>query len=355
MRIVAPISKVEEVAPLAIAGADEIYCGIVPIEWTDRFRSAGVNRRAFGNLTRYEELNDAVTIAARHGATVSLVMNAQHYTDAQVEALIELAGRFATMGGHALIVGDIGLLARLGRERLPIRLHASSLLACRNAGAAAFLEELGARRVVLPRDVTLGEVTALAEQRPELEFEAFILNDGCVFEEGNCHTIHLPGRLGGPICLDRYTIDHARIDGRALSEAEIAALMANDELHDQWLWYRFGCGFSLTEDGLPFGPCGLCALPVFAASGLAAVKIAGREGPLERKLKSVEMVRSTMDRLEETGRAESVSAFAQSLRRRPDLCASGYMCYYRDVLDRHPIVTGDCVRDAAALTLPGAV
>lgn len=359
MRIVAPISRVEEVAPLAAAGAGEIYCGIVPTDWTDRFRSAGVNRRAFGNLTRYEDLAEVVAIAAGHGAAVSLVMNAQHYAEGQVEALLDLAERFAVLGGHALIVGDIGLLARLGERNLPVRLHASSLLAARNAEAAALLGELGARRIVLPRDVTLDEIAAMAAQRPDLEFEAFVLNDGCVFEEGNCHTIHLPGRLGGPICLDRYATGYFRIDGRALDGDEAAALAANDQCHDQWLWYRFGCGFSQTPEGLPFGPCGLCALPDMAAAGLAAVKIAGREGPLERKLASVRMVRATLDRLEATGRADAVAAFAQGLRRRPDLCASGYMCYYREVLDRHGIaagdcVPGDCVSGPGALTLPGA-
>ncbi|EME67540.1 hypothetical protein H261_23005, partial [Paramagnetospirillum caucaseum] len=108
MKIVAPISRVDEVAAVAAAGAGEIYCGIVPADWTERFRSAGVNRRAFGNLTRYEELAEAIAIAAGHGAAVSLVMNAQHYADQQVNALLELAERFAAMGGHALIVGDIG-------------------------------------------------------------------------------------------------------------------------------------------------------------------------------------------------------------------------------------------------------
>ncbi|EME69030.1 peptidase U32, partial [Paramagnetospirillum caucaseum] len=235
--------------------------------------------------------------------------------------------------------------ARLGQRDLGVRLHASSLLACRNAGAAAVLGELGACRVVLPRDVTLDEIAAIAAARPELEFEAFVLNDGCVFEEGNCHTIHLPGRLGGPICLDRYAVDYRRVDGRRLSDAEAEALAANDARHDEWLWYRFGCGFSVTANGLPFGPCGLCAVSALAGAGLAAVKIAGREGPLDRKLKSVEMVRATLDRLDRGEDGAQVAAFAQGLRARQDLCATGYMCYYREVIE--------CYRPDAPLAQAG--
>ncbi|WP_096701666.1 U32 family peptidase [Magnetospirillum sp. 15-1] len=329
MKIVAPISRVEEVEPLAKAGAAEIYCGIVPPEWTERFRSSGANRRAFGNLSSYDDLAAVIDLADRHEVAVSLVMNAQHYGEAQTEALLDMAGRFAELGGRSLIVGDVGLLSRLGRAETGLRLHASSLLACRNGEAAGFLGDLGACRVVFPRDLTLAEMKAVAGANRPLEFEAFILNDGCVFEEGNCHTIHLPGRLGGPICLDRYDAEHRRVDGRPLRDDEAAGFAANDAAHAEWLWYRFSCGFSVSQDGYPFGPCGLCAIPDLAAAGVSAIKIAGREGNLERKVNSVAMVKAALDRLND---AAGLRRFARDLRGRPDLCETGFMCYYRETM-----------------------
>lgn len=313
------------------AGADELYCGIVPADWTERFRSSGVNRRIFGNMQSYDDLAVVVDTAHRHRRPVSLVLNAQHYAEEHMAALLDLAGRFAAMGGDALIVGDIGLLSLLAEEGPGIRLHASSLLACRNPQAAALHRDLGAARVIFPRDVTVAEMAGVAAFHPGLELEAFVLNDGCVFEEGTCHTIHLPGRLGGPICLDRYDTEYRRIDGRPVGAGEAAALAANEERYAEWLWFRFGCGFSVTEDGYPYGPCGLCALPALAAAGIAAVKIAGREAALPRKLKSVEMVRRARDALLDGG---DVAALARGLRKRPDLCDQGYMCYYREVLDQ---------------------
>lgn len=327
MKIVAPLSRADEAETLIRAGADELYCGIVPPDWTERFRSSGANRRTFGNLSSYDDLAAVVETAARHGVAVSLVMNAQHYGDAQVEALAGMAGRFAALGGRSVIVGDAGLLLRLEGEGTGLRLHASSLLACRNAETAAFLGELGASRVVLPRDVTLAEAAGMAAANPALEFEAFVLNDGCVFEEGNCHTIHLPGRLGGPICLDRYAADHRRVDGRPLAEAEAGRFAANDAAHEEWLWYRFSCGFSVSAEGYPFGPCGLCALPDLAAAGVGAVKIAGREGATERKAAGIAMIRAALDRLDDPG---GLRRFAVGLRGRADLCETGFMCYYRE-------------------------
>lgn len=331
MRIVTPISAAAEIAPLAEAGADEFYCGIVPPDWTARFRSSGVNRRLFGNFATYAELEEATATAHDKGCSLSLVLNAPHYAAEQAEAAIELAYRFAAFGGDGLIVGDIGLLAQLAERGPGLRLHASSLLSCRNSEAAALYGEIGAHRVIFPRDITPAEMARVIVANPATEFEAFILNDGCVFEEGSCHTIHLPGRLGGPICLDGYQSAHARVDDQPLSPTETDALAANDEAHRRWLWYRFSCGFATTEDGLPFGPCGLCALPTLAAHGVTAVKIAGREGNTARKVKSVEMVRAVRDRIAAGETPAAITEHARGLRRRPDLCDSDYMCYYPEV------------------------
>lgn len=37
MKLVAPISKVEEVLPIIEAGADELYCGVLPLEWYKKY------------------------------------------------------------------------------------------------------------------------------------------------------------------------------------------------------------------------------------------------------------------------------------------------------------------------------
>mgnify|MGYP000346612162 CR=1 FL=1 len=219
MRIVAPVSRVAEVAVLAEAGATELYCGLVPPDWRGRFQSISANRRPSGNLASYADLAEAVRSAHAHAAALSLVLNAQHYAAAQIEAAEEIAGRFADLGGDALIVSDLGLVERLATRFPALRVHVSSVATCRNAAAARLCQALGARRLILPRDVTLAEATAIAEEVPDIEIEAFVLNDGCIFEEGACHTIHLPGQLGGPICLDRYRFRHRRRDGGELARA----------------------------------------------------------------------------------------------------------------------------------------
>ncbi len=334
MKITAPISRLEEIEPLAEAGTDEFYLGVVPAEWTERFNTRAVNRRIFGNLDSLEGLATAVAqIHALH-RRVHLVLNAQHYSGEQLEGLLELAAQFDALGGDAVIVGDAALVALLGERGFGFHIHISSVATCRNAEAAAFYRDLGAHRIIFPRYVTLTEMAAIRERVSDLEYEAFILNDGCVFEEGVCHTIHLPGQMGGPICMDGYGYHYERIDGRPLKRAERERMETNEAAYKDWLWYRFGCGFSTTEEGYPYGPCGLCAVQRMAEAGIGTVKIAGREANTERKIRSVELVRRVFDRFDQTRAEQELMDYAQGLRDCSDRCATGYMCYYPEVLER---------------------
>ncbi len=330
MNINSPISHVDEIEALVLAGAKELYCGVVPSNWVAQFNTGAVNRRYFGNLPSLVELEKAVTLTHALGAKMSLVLNAQHYAAGQLEALVELGSRFQQMGGDAAIVADLTLLMALRAATPELALHVSSVASCRNSAAVNFYQELGARRVILPRDVTLAEIEAIATHCT-IEIETFILNDGCVFEEGVCHTIHLPKKLGGPICIDSYQFEYVGAAGKPMPPALARSLLDNDEDYKRWLWYRFGCGFSTTEEGYPYGPCGLCAIHRMQKAGVASIKIAGREGATARKLKSVEMVQQVLAKVN-SGCAEADAAdTALAIRKTLTHCQSGYMCYYPEV------------------------
>lgn len=335
MKITAPISRIDEIVPMAAAGANELYCGVVPREWIARFNTGAVNRRYFGNLESMEQLGQAIDIAHQNGAALLLVLNAQQYGSAHQGALVELARTFHGYGGDAVIVADIGLIAQLRRHVPAVPIHVSSVAACRNSAGVGFYRDLGVRRVILPRDVSLEEIETMTAACSPVEIEAFVLNDGCVFEEGACHSIHLPARQGGPICIDKRPFVYRDAHGQPVSPAMARRLRDNDADYQRWLWYRFGCGFTTSPNGYPWGPCGLCAIARLAAAGVASIKIAGREGTTERKLKSVEMVRAVLDPVRAGATREAAAELAVSLRQSADHCRSGHMCYYPEVRCTH--------------------
>jgi putative protease len=331
MEITSPISHVDEIAPLVAAGAKELYCGVVPSTWVAQFNTGAVNRRYFSNLPSLSELEKAVTLTHGLGAQLFLVLNAQHYGAAQLEALVDLGNSFHQMGGDAVIVADLTLIVAL-RDQVPeLDIHVSSVASCRNSAAVSLYRDFGVRRVILPRDVTLDEIEAISRGAPEVEIEVFILNDGCVFEEGVCHSIHLPKKLGGPICVDSHQFEYVGATGKALPHKAARRMQDNDADYKRWLWYRFGCGFSTTDEGHPYGPCGLCAIHRLRQAGVASIKIAGREGATARKVKSVEMVHQVLKAACDGGDAKHVATTAVDIRKTLAHCKSGFMCYYPEV------------------------
>ncbi|MAG58003.1 MAG: peptidase U32 [Planctomycetes bacterium] len=327
MKLVAPVSRHDEVEMLAAAGADELYCGVVPREWVDRFGTFGVNRRLFSNLKDLETLARVIDTAHELGRSVSLTLNAQHYAEEMTGALVDLAGRHAELGGDAVIVSDPVVVQEVARQVREVRVHVSSLASCHNTETARFCKELGARRIILPRHVTLAEIREMSSAVPEIELEVFGLNEGCVYEEGACHSIHLPVRLGGAICEGGYEVQHVREDGCDLTPGETEAFVVNERAYRDWVEHRFGCRLSLTE--LPFGPCGLCALPFLAGCGVVAVKVVGRGAPTPRKVKSTALVAAIRDEVGRRSDAD-VKRLARAVRKRSNLCDDGFMCYYPD-------------------------
>lgn len=326
MKLLAPLRSVDETAPLIQSGAEELYCGLVPAAWVRTKGETWLNRRdpRGANLHGVDELAQVTAIAAEHDVPVFLTLNAHHYGPDDLPFVIEMATRAAGAGIQAMIVADVGLMLALREAGVPAKLHVSSLGTCTNGEAAAFFHELGADRVVLPRHLSVREIAAIrAASPPELELEAFLLNDGCAFEEGRCLTTH---QLG-PICMTPWASEVVPLPGAPADLAEKWA--QNEKSYRKLLWNLNNCGSSNNEKGLPNGPCGLCALPALQAAGVASLKIVGREASPWRKMASVQLARAVLNRVRAADEAAAVAAKAKALRATPELCETTYMCYYR--------------------------
>jgi putative protease len=208
-------------------------------------------------------------------------------------------------------------------------LHISSVAAALNAEAIRFLLDFGPERVILPRSVTLVEIQSIVEAvGDQVEIEVFMLNDGCAFEEGFCATTH--HHSVGAFCTSLSSMDtRFEWNGSRFTARREKWLRHNLADYRDWVWYVNGNGCGATAKGLPYGPCGLCALPDLARIGVDSLKIVGREASPFKKLASVRMVRDIVDRVRAGDAKRDVMDRAISLRAEPEHCASGYMCYYK--------------------------
>lgn len=337
-RITVPVSHPEEVEMLAAGGAGEFFCGYVPPEWLDRYGGAfWLNRRGpvAGNLLQRDDVSLLAERSHAHGIPLYVTFNAPYYTPEQQEFLLPLIGRLAEESGiDGVVVSDVGFLVELRRALPGLPVHASSVMASLNPGMVDFLAELGASRVIFPRSLGVADIAALCDTAAgRLETEAFVLNEGCVFEEGYCMTTH---RSVGALCVQLPDAPHRVLP---LTPEAAASLDAEDRKPSRemmgafrdWVWFQNGCGNSMNPAGIPNGPCGLCAIFDLARTGLTSLKISGRGASSYRKLVSLRVVRSVLDLVERGAPREEAAREAMALRNTPKFCEARYMCYYRDV------------------------
>jgi putative protease len=311
MKLLSPLRNSSEVEPLLAAGAEEFYCGITPPDWQESFSRSWINRRSPASAG-VPDLADFQRILTRaSGRPVYVTLNAPFYPAGALDLLAGFSATLLEKGASGLIVADLDLLLTLVEAGLSSRIHLSSLATCTNPGSAAFYQELGISRIILPRHLTLDEIEECLV--PGLEYEAFLLNDGCAFEEGLCATTH----AAGAFCLN---------DGEGTQGVSAQAL----DNYEFWKWTLNHCGCK-TNRGYPIGPCGLCALPRLMQMGIDSFKVVGREASLPRKEKAVELAARALAIAREGGGPEEVRQAVIDLRGAASMCEGAHLCYYPDV------------------------
>lgn len=176
MELICPAGTLSSFRDAVDAGADAVYCG---------FRNE-TNARNFPglNLSR-EELGEAVTYAGERGVKTLVAINT--FMRAESEQLWTAAVDDAVAhGAYAVILADLGLLAYAAERHPGLRRHLSVQAGAANVDQINFyVEAFGVRRVVLPRVLTVAEISGIAK-RVRCETEVFVYGGLCVMEEGRC-------------------------------------------------------------------------------------------------------------------------------------------------------------------------
>jgi putative protease len=169
IELLAPARNADVAIEAIRHGADAVYIGA---------DSHGA-RASAGN--RVSDIAGVVDWAHRFNARVYVTINTLVYDNelSIVEALIR---QLYTVGVDALIVQDLGIL-RL--DIPPIALHASTQCDIRTPQKAHFLQELGFSQLVLPRELSLDEISAIRNVT-DVPLEAFVHGALCVSYSGDC-------------------------------------------------------------------------------------------------------------------------------------------------------------------------
>ena len=173
--ILSPAGNFEKMRAAILYGADAVYLA------GSRFGM----RAAADNFT-VDELRCAVAYAHERGVKVYLTLNTMPRED-EYPTLREYLTELSDIDIDAMIIADVGVLF-LVKELLPkMEIHISTQANAVSAAACLAWYRLGAKRVVLARELTLEEIKAIRAAIPDdLELECFIHGSMCISYSGRC-------------------------------------------------------------------------------------------------------------------------------------------------------------------------
>ncbi|MBR1739488.1 MAG: U32 family peptidase [Ruminococcus sp.] len=175
LEILSPAGDMERLTAALDYGADAVYLG-----------GTAFGMRAASAYFDPERLKTACEMAHGRGKRVYLTSNTLPRNDElpHFEGFLRDA---QAAGVDALIVTDLGLLGMVKRLAPDMEIHISTQAGIVNYAAANELYYMGAKRVVLARELSLEEIAEIRAKTPkELEIECFVHGAMCVSFSGRC-------------------------------------------------------------------------------------------------------------------------------------------------------------------------
>ncbi len=170
-----PASSLEVLKTAVMFGADAVYIG------GDAF-----GLRAKAKNFSPEEMKEGIAFAHEHGVKVHVTVNilAHNYDLDGVEKYLH---ELKELGPDALIIADPGIFMKARRICPEIEIHVSTQANNTNYETYNFWHDLGAKRVVAARELSINEIKEIRSKIPDdLDVECFIHGAMCISYSGRC-------------------------------------------------------------------------------------------------------------------------------------------------------------------------
>lgn len=320
MKILAPLSQIENYEPLVEAGADELFAGIFPYEWVEKYSSVfPINRREyiFGNcnISSTDSLKSLSKLVDKYDKNIKIAFNSHYFLKEQYSMLEEVFRRLIDLGFDTFIISDIALITYLRERGLKFNLHLSGELQVLNEYSLKFLEQFDVSRLVFPRRARIKDMKDTIKYGGliEREYEAFMMNSFCPFDGAFCNSLHCD-ELQHICWINGYMNTYN-------DESKHFSNIYNDELKKkQSMQYHDTTGEGGCEG------CGLCAIKDLKEIGITNLKVVGRGVDLQDIIRDVSMVRHVLDKSDEIENKDEFKKYVQNKYFNGD--CSNRLCYY---------------------------
>ena len=175
VELLAPVGDMEKLKTAIHFGADAVY-----------FAGKQFGLRAFAG--NFENLAEPIEYAHKKGVKAYVTVNI-YPKNHQKKEIINYLKELNRLKPDGIIVSDIGIM-RLAKEYAPdVDLHISTQANTTNlTSAEAYVDLLGATRVVLARELNLAEITEISKalKKKNAEVEVFVHGAMCISYSGRC-------------------------------------------------------------------------------------------------------------------------------------------------------------------------
>ncbi len=170
-----PASSLEVLKTAVIFGADAVYIG-----------GEAFGLRAKAKNFSMEDMKEAIQFAHEHNVRVYVTANILAH-NGDLPGVEEYFKELKEIGPDALIISDPGVFMIAKRVCPEIEIHISTQANNTNYGTYRFWHELGAKRVVSARELSMKEIKEIRSNIPDdLEIETFVHGAMCISYSGRC-------------------------------------------------------------------------------------------------------------------------------------------------------------------------
>lgn len=316
MRALVPLNNREHIDDYITAGAGEFYIGFYDEKWYERFGEyADINRltgfKKDANPYNFEEMCDIIKLIKQKGKLIYVTFNATLYSVQQLHVIQDYMKQLKEVQVDGVIVSCnelVEMAARMG-----VNAVVSTIAGIYNSDIVKFYKELGAKRIILPRDLSTHEIQMITEKVPDMEYEIFMMRNGCRFSDGHCLGFH---RLEMPSICSFI----GRAERRVILEEENFKNRHDAELNDM-----------IYTDSFHSNACGLCGIYRFVKMGITAGKIVGRSDEWQYICRDIAAIRDNVEIAKACSSEEEYLEKMLMPQDKAKLCKLGLNCYYPEV------------------------
>ncbi len=196
--ITSGFNSLESVHKMKDAGATELYGGFLPENINAIMPTAFqiLNRRGEdANFSDWNEFKKAVEQSRKYNMPVYVTFNGL-YIEKQYKLILSLIKEVSSLKGvKGIIVNDIALLLLLQDIKYDKEVVISTGGTTFNADTVAFYKSLGAKRIILDRQLSIKEIINIISADTFLEYEVFMIGGSCLFIDGFCSFFHCSEKI----------------------------------------------------------------------------------------------------------------------------------------------------------------